>query len=69
MPYKPNLLHLMRDKIRLKLHSICTEPAYTDWIKRFILVHHKRHPTSMGVPEIRAFLSHLAVQQKVAASS
>jgi hypothetical protein len=40
-----------------------------DWIKRFILFHHKRHPASMGAPEVHAFLSHLAVEQKVAAST
>jgi hypothetical protein len=40
-----------------------------DWIRRFILFHNKRHPTSMGAPEVSAFLSHLAVEQKVAAST
>jgi hypothetical protein len=58
MDHKPKLLDLVRNKIRLKHYSIRTEQAYVDWIKRFILFHHKRHPTSMGAPEIRAFLSH-----------
>jgi hypothetical protein len=37
-----------------------------DWIKRFILFHHKRHPATMGAPEVSAFLSHLVVEGKVA---
>jgi len=69
MDHKPKLLDLVRQKIRLKHYSIRTERAYVDWIKRFILFHHKRHPASMAAPEVRAFLSHLAVEQKVAAST
>jgi site-specific recombinase XerD len=49
--------------------GIRIERAYIDWVKRFILFHHKRHPASMGAPEIRAFLSYLAVEGKVAAST
>jgi hypothetical protein len=63
-------LDLVRHKIRLKhYNAIRTERAYFDWIKRFILFHHKRHPVSMGTPEICHFLSHLAVDRKVAAST
>jgi integron integrase len=69
MNHKPKLLDIVRHKIRLKHYSICTEQAYIDWIKRFILFHDKRHPASMAAPEIRAFLSHLAVQRQVAAST
>jgi integron integrase len=69
MDNKPKLLDLVRNKIRLKHHSIRTERAYVDWVKRFILFHHKRHPASMGAPEIRAFLSYLAVEGRVAAST
>jgi integron integrase len=69
MGHKPKLLALVRQKIRVKHYSIRTERAYVDWIKRFILFHHKRHPASMATPEVRAFLSHLAVQHKVAAST
>jgi integron integrase len=67
--HKPKLLDQVRTKILLKHYSIRTERAYVDWIKRFILFHHKRHPASMGAPEIRAFLSHLAVEGRVAAST
>jgi integrase len=49
--------------------SLGTERAYSDWIKRFILFHKKRHPKEMGTDEIRLFLSRLAVDGKVAAST
>ncbi|MFQ5859378.1 MAG: phage integrase N-terminal SAM-like domain-containing protein, partial [Anaerolineae bacterium] len=63
------LLDRVRQTIQLKHYSIRTEEAYVSWIKRFILFHNKRHPREMGVPEIEAFLTHLAVEQHVAAST
>lgn len=69
MEPKTKLLDQMRDVLRLKHMSLRTEEAYVTWVKRFILFHHKRHPTDMGAPEIRAFLTHLAVHGKVAAST
>ena len=51
-----------RDVLRLKRYSYRTEQAYTQWIRRFILFHNKRHPTEMGAAEVRAFLVHLAVE-------
>ena len=69
MHHKPKLLGLVRQKIRLKHYNIRTEQAYVDWIRRFILFQNKRHPASMGALEIRAFLSHLALEHKVAAST
>ena len=63
------LLDQVRDAIRLKHYSIRTEEAYVNWIKRYILFHNKRHPREMGRSEIEAFLTHLAVQEKVAAST
>ena len=63
------LLDRVRDKIRVKHYSIRTEQAYLDWIKRFILFHGKRHPSELGAPEVEAFLTHLAVAGKVAAST
>lgn len=68
-PRPPKLLDQVRDKIRFKHYSIRTEQAYVDWIRRFILFHNKRHPTEMGAPEVEAFLTHLAVTGKVAAST
>jgi len=63
------LLDQVRDAIRRKHYSIRTEEAYIRWIKRFILFHDKRHPKEMGAPEIEGFLTHLAVDQNVAAST
>lgn len=60
----PKLLDLVRQTLRLKHYSIHTETAYLDWIKRFILFHHKRHPKEMNAPEIEQFLTHLAVDQQ-----
>ncbi len=66
---EPKLLDQVRDLIRLKHYSIRTEQAYPGWIRRFILFHHKRHPKEIGKTEIEAFLTHLAVQENVAAST
>lgn len=63
------LLDQVRDALRAKHYSYRTEKTYVDWITRFILFHHKRHPREMGMPEINTFLTHLAVQRKVAAST
>ena len=63
------LLDQVRDMMRLKHYAIRTEDSYVDWIKRFILFHKKRHPKDMGVSEIQTFLTHLAVDLKVAAST
>jgi len=59
----------VRRAIRLKHYSIRTEEAYTDWIRRFILFHGKRHPKDMAEPEVSAFLSDLATEGHVAAST
>jgi hypothetical protein len=63
------LLDHMRNVMRLKHLSLRTEEAYVSWVKRFILFHYKRHPSEMGADDIRAFLTHLAVQGNVAAST
>ena len=68
-PEAPRLLIRVRDKIRLKHYSLRTEQAYTDWVKRFILFHKKRHPAEMGAVEVEQFLTHLAVKGSVAAST
>ncbi len=65
----PKLLDQVAAKMRLLHYSIRTEQAYVDWIKRFILFHNKRHPKTMGAAEIESFLTHLAVQGNVAAST
>ena len=65
----PKLLDQVRGKIRLKHYSLRTEQAYSDWIRRFIRFHGTRHPREMGAAEVEAFLTHLAVVGKVAAST
>jgi len=69
MEQSKKLLDQVRDVLRLKHYSIRTEESYVDWIKRFILFHNKRHPQDMGRVEVEAFLTHLAVEGNVAASS
>jgi integron integrase len=66
---KPKLLDEIRALLRLKRYSISTERAYLGWIKRFILLHRKRHPREMGAEEVTAFLSHLAIHGHVAAAT
>lgn len=56
-----NLLDRVRDAIRLKHYSYRTEKTYVQWSRRYILFHHKRCPSEMGVPEIEAFSTHLAM--------
>jgi len=65
----PRLLDRVRWHLRVKRYSIRTEKAYLDWIRRFILFHKKRHPAEMGEEEVAAFLSHLAINGHVAAST
>ena len=59
----------MRDAIRLKHYSYRTEKTYVNWVYRFILFHNKHHPRDMDAPDIEAFLTHLAVEKRVAAST
>jgi integron integrase len=63
------LLDRVRDAIRLKHYSYQTEKTYVQWIRRYILFNGKRHPSEMGSTEINAFLTHLAVDENVAAST
>jgi site-specific recombinase XerD len=66
---KPKLLDQVRDVIRRKHFSIRTEQSYVDWIRRFILFHNKRHPREMAEAEVTEFLTHLARDGRVAAST
>lgn len=66
---KPRLLDQVRDKLRLKHYSYRTEQSYIAWMKCFIFFHNKQHPDTMGEKEIEAFLTHLAVNRNVSAST
>jgi integron integrase len=68
-PRKPKFLDQVRRGLRLRHYSIRTEEAYVDWIRRFIVFHGKRHPKDMGEAEITEFLTHLAADRNVAAST
>jgi site-specific recombinase XerD len=63
------LLERLRHHIRMLHYSIRTEEAYVSHVRRFILFHQKRHPAQMGAEEIRQYLSHLASDDGVAAST
>jgi integron integrase len=79
---QPKLLDRLREALRARHYSRRTEQSYCQWaclprhegsrrrqVKRFIFFHHVRHPAEMAEPEINAFLTHLAVQEKVSAST
>ena len=63
------LLDQVRDAIRTKHYSYRTEQTYVERIRRFILFCNKRHPKDMGAPEVQAYLTYLATERNVAAST
>lgn len=65
----PRLLDKVRETLRLKHYSPKTEESYVHWILRFVRFHKLRHLREMGDAEVQAFLTHLAVRQKVSAST
>ncbi|HMN76979.1 MAG TPA: integron integrase [Burkholderiaceae bacterium] len=67
--HPPKLLERMGIDLRTRHNSFRTEEAYLGWARRFILFHDKRPPQEMGAPEVAAFLSDLAVQRQVSAST
>lgn len=68
-PTAPRLMDQVRETLRFYHYAYNTEKSYVDWILRFIRFNGKRHPKAMGKPEIERFLSHLAVNRNVAAST
>jgi integron integrase len=68
-PAKPRLLDRVRQALRARHLSRRTEEAYVAWIRRFIFFHDKRHPAEMGAAEVTKFLTSLAVDGQVAAST
>jgi integron integrase len=63
------LFEVAREKIRTRHLAYRTEQAYLHWIRRYVQFHNRRHPREMGSPEVEAFLTHLAVDAKVGAST
>jgi integron integrase len=66
---RPRLVDQVRDRIRFNHYRLRTEQAYVDWIKRFIRFHGNRHPSDLSSAHVEAFLTHLAVDLQVAAST
>jgi integron integrase len=66
---KKKLLDRVRDVMRLKHYSLRTERTYCDWITRFIRFHRMRHPAEMSEPEMAEFLTHLARNANISAST
>jgi len=62
-------LEQVRGVIRARHYSLRTEESYVRWMRRFLLFHGTRHPCEMGVQEVQQFLTHLAVEDHVAAST
>jgi integron integrase len=63
------LLEQVREAVRTRHYSLRTEEAYIRWVRQYILFCDKRHPSELGAREVSAFVSHLAVERKVAAST
>jgi len=68
-PRPKKLLEQVNDALWVKHYSYQTEKSYLLWSCRYILFHNKRHPKEMGGEQINAFLTHLAVEERVAAST
>ena len=63
------LLDEMRDQLHTRHYARSTADSYVHWARRFILFNHKRHPREMGRSEVESFLTHLAVTDRVSAST
>ena len=68
-PASERLLDQLRDRIRVKHYSRRTEKAYADWTRRYVVFHRKRHPRELGAADVEAFLSYLATDRQVSAST
>ena len=69
MQPKPTLLQAVQHNPRLRQASPRTEEAFLGWIRRYVRFHRRRHPRELGVVEIRAFLTHLAVEGRMASAT
>ena len=63
------LLEVAREKMRTRHLAYRTEQTYLQWIRRYVAFHDRRHPRDLGAPEVEQFLTHLAVNGKVSAST
>src|SRR4030065_2671367 len=65
----PRLLQSLRANLRLRHFSPRTEEAYSGWVRRYVRFHRLRHPADLGEAEVKAFLTHLAVDRQLAPST
>lgn len=66
---EPKLLDRVRDRLRTRHYSLRTESSYISWIRQYILFHNKQHPMELGSDHVASFLSYLAKERNVAAST
>lgn len=69
MAHPPRLLEQVRGAIRARHYSRRTEEAYVHWIRQFIVFHGKQHPETLGADAVARFLTWLAVERRVSAST
>jgi integron integrase len=69
MPQPKKLMDQVKDRIRIKQYAYKTEQAYLNWIKRYILFHNKKHPSELGAQDLENYLTFLAAERNVAAST
>jgi len=62
-------IQLLREAIQQRHYSPRTEKAYAGWVRRFLAFHHYRDPSLLGAPDVRAYVTHLAVRLKVGPST
>ena len=65
----PGLIQRYRELLQTRHYARRTVKTYEQWLRRFLRFHHLRHPREMGSHEVNAFLSHLAVEEQVSAST
>ena len=69
VPTSARLMDQVREVLRFHHYAYNTEKSYVSWILQYIRFHNKKHPKDMGKPEVEAFLSHLAINRNVSAST
>lgn len=69
MPERRGLFEVARERIRTRHLAYRTEQAYLHWMRRYVKFHHRKHPRELGPAEVETFLTHLAVEAKVSAST
>ena len=65
----PGLIQRYREELQVRHYARRTVDTYEQWLRRFLRFHQLRHPREMGSAEVNAFLTHLAVEGQVSAST